>query len=62
MKALDFGDRATGAVCKDDDQFHLVRPGRVVSGVVTAIYPYSPKHVTVITATGEKCVIRRFTP
>jgi hypothetical protein len=58
VKALDFGDRVIGRVCQDDDQFHLARPARIVSGLVTGIYPYSPKHATVLTATGEKCVVR----
>lgn len=55
---LDFGDRVTGRVCTNDNDFHLARPARTVSGAVTAVYPYSPKHVTVLTDSGEKCVIR----
>lgn len=56
-KTLDLGDRATGRAVTEDD-FHLVRPARRVTGTVVGVYPHSPQHVAVQVVTGERVTIR----
>jgi hypothetical protein len=57
-RLLDFGDRASGRVVDENDNFRLVRPYRTVSGLVSGVFPYAPKNVTVTTASGERLAIR----
>lgn len=57
-RRLDFGDRASGRVVDENDNFRLTRPYRTVSGTVTGLFPYSPKNVTITTADGETVAVR----
>lgn len=57
-RAKDFGDRVTGRVVNEDDNFRLIRPARTVSGVVTGIFPYARTNVAVQTDAGERLTVR----
>lgn len=54
----DFGDRVTGRVVNENDNFRLVRPSRTVTGTVTGIFPHARTNVAVQTTAGERLTIR----
>lgn len=62
VRKLDFGDRATGVVCDENDwgpRGPLARrPRRVVSGTVVGLFADAPAVATVQTHTGETLCIR----
>lgn len=58
MPRKDFGDRATGRLVNEHDEFRLTKPARTVTGTVVGVFPYAPKVVTVLTADNERLVIR----
>lgn len=56
-KYFDFGDHAQGRIV-DPIDFTAIRGARIVTGIVTTIYPEAPRVVGIMTTDGEPYTIR----